>query len=150
MARARGRMGISSAMISLWIQHLGWIRTIQQVWSQRQALLILVTYSTIKNHHIKTKDLHAIFLQANSHYKSSKILLLLLVAHHEDFEFFDIVDQELLESRWQHVFGLFVASITDVGHQHLTLEASAHSVVNTSGLPPVFLQTHTYIRPRLI
>lgn len=69
-----------------------------------------------------------------------KIVLLLLVAHHKDFKFLDIVDQEFPESRGQHVFGLLVTSITDVGHQHLTLEASAHSVVNTSGLPPVFLQ----------
>ncbi len=38
------------------------------------------------------------------------------------------------------MFGLLVTTITDVGHQHLTLEASAHSVVNTSGLPPVFLK----------
>lgn len=80
----------------------------------------------------------------------SDLSTMTLVAHHEDFEFLDIVDQELLESRGQHVFGLFVTSITDVGHQHLTLEASAHSVVNTSGLPPVFLQTHIYIRPGMI
>lgn len=37
MARARGRMGISSAMLFLWIQYLGWIWTIQQVWSQRDS-----------------------------------------------------------------------------------------------------------------
>ena len=67
----------------------------------------------------------------------SDLSTMTLVAHHEDFEFLDIVDQELLESRGQHVFGLPVASITNVGHQHLTLEASAHSVVNTSGFSPV-------------
>lgn len=64
----------------------------------------------------------------------------LLVAHHQDLELLDIVDQELLEARWQHVLGLLVATITDVGHQHLTLEAPANPVVNTSGLTPVFLQ----------
>lgn len=47
--------------------------------------------------------------------------------------------QELLEASWQHVLGLFVATITDVGHQHLTLEPPADPVVNTSGLTPVFL-----------
>ncbi len=62
-----------------------------------------------------------------------------LVAHHEDFKFLDIVNQELPESSGQHVFCFLVTTITNVGHQHLTLEASAHSVVNTSGLPPVFL-----------
>lgn len=64
----------------------------------------------------------------------------LLVAHHQDLELLDIVDQELLEASGQHVLGLLVATITNVGHQHLTLEPPADPVVNTSGLTPVFLQ----------
>lgn len=64
---------------------------------------------------------------------------LLLVAHQKDFKFFDVVHQELPEARWQHVLGLFVATITDVGHQHLALEAPADPVINTSWLPPVAL-----------
>lgn len=63
----------------------------------------------------------------------------LLVAHHQDLELLDIVDQELLEASGQHVLCLLVATITNVGHQHLTLEPPADSVVNTSGLAPVFL-----------
>lgn len=63
----------------------------------------------------------------------------LLVAHQKDLEFLDIVHQELLETSWQHELGLFVATITDVGHQHLALEPPADPVVNTSGLTPVFL-----------
>lgn len=47
--------------------------------------------------------------------------------------------QELLETSWQHELGFLVATITDVGHQHLALEPPADPVVNTSGLTPVFL-----------
>lgn len=47
--------------------------------------------------------------------------------------------QELLEASGQHVLCLLVATITDVGHQHLALEPPADPVVNTSGLTPVFL-----------
>lgn len=63
----------------------------------------------------------------------------LLVAHQKDLELLDIVHQELLETSWQHELGLLVATITDVGHQHLALEPPADPVVNTSGLTPVFL-----------
>lgn len=64
----------------------------------------------------------------------------LLVTHHQDLELLDIVHQELLEAVGQHVLGLLVATVTDVGHQHLTLEPPADPVVNTSGLTPVFLR----------
>lgn len=70
-----------------------------------------------------------------AHYQS----FYLLVAHHEDFEFFDVVDKELPEAGGQHVLGLLVATITDVWHQHLALESPTDPVVNTSGLPPVLL-----------
>lgn len=63
----------------------------------------------------------------------------LLVAHHQDLKLLNIVDQELLEACGQHVLGLLVATITNVGHEHLTLEPPADPVVNTSGLAPVFL-----------
>lgn len=63
----------------------------------------------------------------------------LLVAHHQDLELLDIVDQELLETRGQQVLSLLVATITNVGHQHLALEPPADPVVNTSGLTPIFL-----------
>lgn len=67
------------------------------------------------------------------------VLKLLLVAHQEDFKLFDVVHEELLEARRQHVFGLLVATITDIGHQHLAFEAPADPVINTSWLPPVAL-----------
>lgn len=49
------------------------------------------------------------------------------------------MDEELLEAGGQHVLCLLVATITDVGHQHLALEPPADPVVNTSGFAPVFL-----------
>lgn len=49
------------------------------------------------------------------------------------------MNQELLEASGQHVLGLLVATITNVGHQHLALETPAYPVVNTSGFAPVFL-----------
>lgn len=64
----------------------------------------------------------------------------LLVAHHEDLELLDVVHQELPEAGGQHVFGLLVAAVTDVGHQHLALEAPPHPVVDTTGFTPVLLQ----------
>ena len=63
-----------------------------------------------------------------------------LVAHHEDLKLLDVVHQELPEARGKHVLGLLVATITDVGHQHLTLEPPADPVVNTSGFTPAFLE----------
>ena len=63
-----------------------------------------------------------------------------LVAHHQDFQLLDVVHEELLEAAGQHVFRLLVATITDVGHQHLALEAPADSVVNTPRFTPVFLK----------
>lgn len=62
-----------------------------------------------------------------------------LVAHHQHFQLFHIVDQELSEARGQHVFCLLIAAIADVGHQNLPLEAPAHSVVDASGFAPVAL-----------
>lgn len=82
-----------------------------------------------------TKRMKKVFITWNTDRTGS-----LLVAHHQDLELLDIVDQELLEARGQHVLGLLVATITNVGHQHLTLEPPADPVVNTSGLTPVFLQ----------
>lgn len=59
------------------------------------------------------------------------------VAHQQHLKLLDVVDQELPEAAGQHVLGFLVAPITDVGHQDLALESSAHPVVNASGLPPV-------------
>lgn len=63
------------------------------------------------------------------------------VLHHQHLQLAHVVDQELLEAVGEHMAGALVRSVTDVWHQVLTLEATAHSVVNTFRLTPVGLQT---------
>lgn len=63
-----------------------------------------------------------------------------LVAHHQHFQLFDIVDQELSEAGGQHVLCLLIAAVANVGHQDLPLEPPAHSVIDTSRFPPVALK----------
>lgn len=65
------------------------------------------------------------------------------VLHHQDLQLLNIVYEDLAEAGGQHVTGLLVASVTDVGHQVLALETPAHSVVDTLGLTPVALQLKT-------
>lgn len=62
------------------------------------------------------------------------------VLHEQDLQLAHVVHQELLESGGQHVAGALVRSVTDVGHQILSLEAATHSVVDTLGLAPFVLQ----------
>lgn len=62
------------------------------------------------------------------------------VLHHQDLQLLDVVHQELLEARRQHMTGTLGGSVTDVGHQVLSLEAATHSVVNSLRLTPVLLQ----------
>ena len=57
----------------------------------------------------------------------------------------DIVDHELFESVGAYVSGLLCCTITDVGHQILTLEPTAHPVVDTLRFPPVLLKRKTHI-----
>lgn len=65
------------------------------------------------------------------------------VLHHQDLQLLDVVQQELLESRRQHVTGTAVRSVTNVGHQVLALEAPSHSVVDSLRLAPVLLKRTT-------
>ena len=65
-----------------------------------------------------------------------------LVTHQQHFQLLDIVDQKLAEAAGQHVLGLLVAPVADVGHQDLALEPSPHPVVDASGFLPVSLNFH--------
>ena len=67
------------------------------------------------------------------------------IAHQQHLRLLDGVDQELPEATGQHVLGFLVAPVSDVGHQDLALESSAHPVVNASGLPPVPLKENTLL-----
>ena len=53
--------------------------------------------------------------------------------------YINIVDEHFLEAIGTDVSAFAVASITNVGHQVLTLEPSSHSVVNSLRLAPAFL-----------
>ena len=45
-----------------------------------------------------------------------------LVGHHQDFQLLDVVDEDLLEARGQHVPGVGGATVTNVGHLVHSLE----------------------------
>ena len=45
--------------------------------------------------------------------------------------------EDLLESRWQHVPGALVGSVSDVGHEVHALELPPDPVVDALGLAPV-------------
>lgn len=54
--------------------------------------------------------------------------------------------QDFPETRREHMLGLAIRTVTDVGHQVLALEAPADPVVDTLGLPPVALQADIFVR----
>lgn len=51
------------------------------------------------------------------------------------------MDENLLESVGEHVTDVLGISVTDVGHQSLSLEATTDTVVDTLRLAPVGLDT---------
>lgn len=57
--------------------------------------------------------------------------------------YLNIVNKHFLEAGGEHMSCLRVASVTDVGHQVLTLETPPHPVVDTLGLPPASLKNLT-------
>ena len=62
------------------------------------------------------------------------------VVHQEQFKIFFVSDEELSEARSEHVSGLLSLLAADPGFSDLAAEASSHSGVNTSLLPPRSLQ----------
>ena len=58
------------------------------------------------------------------------------VVHQEQFNVFFVSDEELLEARLEHVSGLLVLLVTNLGLSNLASEASSHTGVNTSLLSP--------------
>lgn len=62
------------------------------------------------------------------------------VLHHQDLQFADIVDGELLETTGEHVACLSVGSVTDVWHQVLSLKTTSDTIVNTFRFTPVLLK----------
>jgi len=63
------------------------------------------------------------------------------IRHHQNLKLLDVMDQEFAEAVRQCVLCFLVAAVTDVGHTHLSLEATTHTVVNTLGPSPVGLDS---------
>ena len=63
----------------------------------------------------------------------------LLVLHHKNFQFLDVVYENLSETDWEHVLGGFVGTVTNVGHLVHSLETPADPVVNSLRFTPVAL-----------
>lgn len=59
-----------------------------------------------------------------------------LGVHHEHIEFLDVADDEFAEAACEDVSGLFVGAVTNGGHDEGAAVASAHAVIDTTGLPP--------------
>lgn len=68
------------------------------------------------------------------------------VVHEEKVELADVVDEESLVAGRHHVAGLLVGTVTDLGHDGLALEATAHGIVNTLGLSPAGVYAHEAVR----
>lgn len=61
------------------------------------------------------------------------------ILHHQNFEFLDVVNEELLEAGWEHMESTLVGTVTNIWHQVLALEATTYSVVNTFWFTPFVL-----------
>lgn len=61
------------------------------------------------------------------------------VQHHEHFKLFDVVDEDLTKSIWQHVSGSLCISVANFWHFKLAPETSPDTVVNTVRFSPVWL-----------
>lgn len=58
--------------------------------------------------------------------------------------------EDFAEFGRQHVSSSLVTTISDIGHQILSLKPPAHPVVNTLGFTPVGLQTNNASNSRLL
>jgi hypothetical protein len=69
------------------------------------------------------------------------------VVHHEHFQLLYIVDDNLLESVWTDISGLFIRTITDTRHRNGTLKTTTNTSINTLGFAPRGItDTHELIR----
>lgn len=64
-----------------------------------------------------------------------------LVVHEEKLDVGCVVDEESLVSGWHHVAGLLVGTETNRWHNHLSLETSSDTVINTLRLSPACVDT---------
>ena len=62
------------------------------------------------------------------------------VMHHQKLQILHVVHNELVQSVGEHMLGGSVGTVTDVGHQSGTSEATSAASINTLGLSPMLLQ----------
>ena len=62
-----------------------------------------------------------------------------VVVHHEELKILHVVHGELVKTVGEHVLGGGVRTVTNVGHQSGTAEATSAATINTLGLSPVLL-----------
>ena len=73
----------------------------------------------------------------------SDLSTVLLVVHHEKLQVLHVRDGELVQSAGEHVAGLGIRTVTNIGHQGSTTEATSAATINTLGLSPVLLKQIT-------
>ena len=61
------------------------------------------------------------------------------VVHHQKLQVLHVAHDELVQSVGQHVLGGGVGTVTNVGHQSGTTEATSAAAINTLRLSPVLL-----------
>ena len=61
------------------------------------------------------------------------------VVHHQELQVLHVAHDELVQSVGEHVLGGGVGTVTNVGHQSGTTEATSAAAINTLGLSPVLL-----------
>lgn len=71
------------------------------------------------------------------------------VVHEEKFNVFFVSDEKLPEARSEHVSGLLVLLAADLGLPDPASEASSHTGVNTSLLPPRSLKANATLASRV-
>jgi hypothetical protein len=66
------------------------------------------------------------------------------VVHEQELQFLQVADGDLLESRGQKMTVQLVASITNLWHWNLALEAATDTIINTLWFSPALLEITQY------
>ena len=65
-----------------------------------------------------------------------------IIVHHQKLKISDIADGELVESVRKHISRSSIRTVTNIGHQGSTTEATSAATIDTSGLSPVLLPSN--------
>jgi hypothetical protein len=92
-------------------------------------------------------DTKARIYQITEGVENLPVRLSIPVVHKEEVQVPDVVNQKLDKTTRQHMSGLFVGPIADVGHQCGSLELAANPRINTLGPSPVCLRKKQHHHP---